>query len=73
MALFDRVAVSALLGPHRSLREHDAYVTDRVRLFRVIAPIDPHVGVEDAVLEDCATLAWRSYSASQLGNGGCAR
>ena len=26
----------------------------------------PDLGIESAVLEDCATLAWRAYSAGEL-------
>ena len=45
--------------------EH-GYVTDGLRLFRVVAPLAPDLGVESAVLEDCATLSWRAYSAGEL-------
>ena len=44
----------------------DEYVTDGRRLFRVIAPLATDGDIATAVLEDCATLAWRTYSAAQL-------
>ena len=44
----------------------DEYVTDGRRLFRVIAPLAADRDIDSAVLEDCATLAWRAYSAAQL-------
>jgi hypothetical protein len=46
--------------------ERGAYVTDGTRLFRVIAPADPQLGTEDAVLEDCATLEWRIHTVAEL-------
>lgn len=42
------------------------YVTDGERLFRVVSPVDPELGIDDAVLEDCATLTWRVYSHVEL-------
>lgn len=42
------------------------YVTDGARLFRVIAPADPQLGTQDAVLEDCATLCWRIHTVAEL-------
>lgn len=42
------------------------YVTDGSRLFRVVAPVRPGLGIDDAVLEDCRTLAWRRYFANEL-------
>jgi hypothetical protein len=44
----------------------DSYVTDGARLFRVVAPLNPPQGVMNAVLEDCRTLTWHSYSADAL-------
>ena len=44
----------------------DGYLTDGCRLFRVIAPPSPDLGIHTAVLEDCKTLAWRTYNAWQL-------
>lgn len=46
--------------------ERDEYVTDGRRLYRVIAPADPTLGTRDAVLEDCATLTWRTYTVAEL-------
>ncbi|QEC49888.1 hypothetical protein FSW04_21505 [Baekduia soli] len=42
------------------------YVTDGVRLFRVVTPLAPELGIHSAVLEDCATLRWRTYEGSEL-------
>jgi len=44
----------------------DEYVTDGLRLWRVIAPADPALGTEDAVLEDCATLDWSIRTVAEL-------
>ena len=50
----------------RPVIEEEGYVTDGARLFRVVAPMEPRLGIRDAVLEDCATLTWRAYSATEL-------
>ena len=44
----------------------DGYLTDGCRLFRVLAPPKSDHGIHTAVLEDCQTLAWRSYNTWQL-------
>jgi len=46
--------------------QRSGYVTDGVGLFRVVAPLDPVGGIRTAVLEDCRTLAWSTYTATQL-------
>jgi hypothetical protein len=60
------MAITATATPidHWSAVREEGYVTDGVRLFRVVAPLDPAFG--DAVLEDCATLRWRVYDGLQL-------
>ena len=52
--------------PMRPLIEQEGYVTDGERLFRVVAPMEPRLGIRDAVLEDCLTLRWRVYSSTEL-------
>ncbi|MGO9496677.1 MAG: hypothetical protein ACLQA5_08220 [Solirubrobacteraceae bacterium] len=46
--------------------DEGAYVTDGVRLFRVVLRLDPLRGAAAAVLEDCLTLELRSYGAADL-------
>jgi hypothetical protein len=46
--------------------EAGAYVTDGMRLFRVVQRLDPLRGAAAAVLEDCLTLELRSYGAADL-------
>jgi len=46
--------------------ERGEYVTDGTRLYRVIAPADPQLGFEDAVLEDCEALTWRIHTVAEL-------
>ncbi|MBX5443075.1 MAG: hypothetical protein IRZ32_16300, partial [Solirubrobacteraceae bacterium] len=46
--------------------DRHGYVTDGERLYRVVSPVDVELGIDDAVLEDCATLQWRVYSHVEL-------
>jgi hypothetical protein len=46
--------------------DEGAYVTDGMRLFRVVQRLNPHRGTTAAVLEDCLTLELRSYAAADL-------
>ena len=46
--------------------DEGAYVTDGVRLFRVVQRLDPLRGAASAVLEDCLTLELGSYAAADL-------
>jgi hypothetical protein len=47
----------------------DTYMTDGIRLFRVVATLlDPWRGGEAAELEDCLTLRMTHYSAYALAN-----
>jgi hypothetical protein len=46
--------------------DHHGYVTDGERLYRVVSPLNPELGIDDAVLEDCATLQWRVYTHAEL-------
>jgi hypothetical protein len=44
----------------------DEYLTDGRRLLRVIDPLDLQAGIETAVIEDCETLAWRTFTFPEL-------
>ena len=46
--------------------DEGAYVTDGMRLFRVVQRLDPLRGAASAVLEDCLTLELRSYAPADL-------
>ena len=46
--------------------DEGTYVTDGMRLFRVVQRLDPLRGAASAVLEDCLTLELRSYAAADL-------
>jgi len=58
--------MSRTLTPLAVPVEPSGYVTDGVRLFRVVAPMDPVLGITSAVLEDCITLGWGVYHARDL-------
>lgn len=44
----------------------EGYLTDGRRLFRVVSPFDSRGPSPSALLEDCATLEIRAYSACEL-------
>jgi hypothetical protein len=66
MLALRRTRVAPVTANHRWPAESDAYLTDGTRLFRVIAPLDLDAGLDRAVMEDCVTLEWRTYTFPEL-------